>query len=346
MNDTEIIKLIKNLAEIPGPVGREENVQKAIETQWKKHGLQIRYDKVGNLYGRIHGEGPHWAIVGHADSIGFVVQQILTSGFVRMAFNTAATTPDARFLAGVPLEFVNENDEIILAYFGLRSGHLAGIEGKKEPVLFNDLFVDFGVDSYQDVRNLGIDVGTPAVFGTPIKQFQQNLVGKAMDNRVASTIQCILAKELQQQDSNPNITFISTVQEEIGMKGAASASKDSDFDGVINIDVGLTGDIPTAKEDHIPTKLGKGPIIIYKDFSIHYSKKIIQKLETSATKNQIPYQKAVFKNYNTDGQFFFMQGQPTSTVAIPCRYTHTYFETVRISDIEHTISLIVELFSS
>ncbi|MHA2307580.1 MAG: M42 family peptidase, partial [Candidatus Hodarchaeales archaeon] len=98
--------------------------------------------------------------------------------------------------------------------------HLAGIEGKKEPVLFRDLFVDLGVNSYEEVLDLGLDIGTPAAFGSPIEQFCENIVGKAMDNRIAGTIQTFLAMELQKMEKKPRVTLISTVQEELGMKGA------------------------------------------------------------------------------------------------------------------------------
>jgi putative aminopeptidase FrvX len=345
MKNKEILQKIRSLAEIPGPVGREERVQKFLETEWKKLGIKTEYDKIGNLYGNIEGKGKHRAIIGHADSIGFLVQHILPSGFVKMAFNTAATNPDARFLAGVPIEFLTSHETSIQGYFGLRSGHLAGIEGKKKPILFSDLFVDLGVDSSKEIHELGIDIGTPAVFATPIVQMQQNVVGKAMDNRVALAIQCILAREIIEMDSKPNLTFISTVQEELGMKGAAAAAKYFNFDEVINLDVGLTGDIPSSEKDYLPTKLGKGPIIVYKDFSIHYSYSLIQRIEETARKNDIIIQKAVFKNYNTDGMYFFMEGIPTSTIAIPCRYTHTNFETLRLSDIKNTISLVLGLLA-
>jgi len=347
LKEQEIFKFLKKLAEIPGPVGREEKVQNYLESQWEKLGITTRSDRIGNLYGEIEGEGSHWAIVGHADSIGFMVQQILPSGFLKMAFNTAATTPDARFLAGIPLEFLTTQDKIVIGYFGLRSGHLAGIEGKKKPVLFNDLFIDLGVESIDDVIDLGLDIGSPAVFGTPVMQIGKNVVGKAMDNRVAGTIQTFLGKLLQEKNNRPKVTLISTVQEEIGMKGAAAAAKEfSDYDGVINIDVGLTGDIPSSSDDYLPTRLGAGPILVYKDFSIHYSYSLIQKFEKSARKEQISYQKAVFKNYNTDGMYFFMQGCPTITVAVPCRYTHTNFETVRLIDIRHTLSLLTTFLTS
>jgi endoglucanase len=211
-------------------------------------------------------------------------------------------------------------------------------------VLFDDMFVDLGVDSEAAVKDLGVEIGTPAVFGSPIAFQGENIVGPSMDNRVAGTLQVALARGMGDAGNKPNLTLISTVQEEIGMKGAAAAAaRCKDFDWIVNIDVGLTGDIPGTAKDHIDTTLGKGPIIVYKDFSIHYSSELITRLEGIATKHDIPVQKAVFKNYRTDGMSFFMAGVPTCTIAIPCRYTHTNFETVRACDLMNALALLTAL---
>jgi len=343
--EKEIFKLLQQLVEIPGPVGREEAVQKYLQSKWNNYGFETEIDRIGNLYGHLKGDGQRWAIVSHADTIGFLVQQILPNGFLKMSFNTAATTPDARFLAGSPIRFLAQ-DHNPRGYFGLRSGHLAGIEGKKLPVLFDDLFVDLGVNSTEGVKKLGIDIGTSAVFDTLLQKFQDNIVGPSMDNRVGSLIQTLLARSIGDFDNSPDITLISTVQEEIGMKGASKAADYSTYDAVINLDVGLTGDIPTSHNDFLPTKLGSGTILVIKDFSIHYSFPLLSFIEKIAINNKIPIQKAVFRNYNTDGMHFFMRGQPTVSLGIPCRYTHTDFETVRISDIRHTLELLMKLISS
>lgn len=344
MDQTELYDLLKKLCEIPGPVGREEVVQSELKKNWEHAGFKTRYDKIGNLYSQREGHGKHWAIIGHADSIGFLVQQILPNGFLKLAFNTAATFPDARFLAGVPLRFITDKKQTVRGFFGLRSGHLAGIEGKKKPILFNELSVDIGVDSSEDVENLGIHIGTPAVFDVPVQKFQDNIVGPSMDNRISGTLQCAIANSVNTMPDPPRITLISTVQEEIGLKGAAAAANQQyDFDGVINIDVGLCGDFPGSDKDNLDTKLGEGPIILYKDFSIHYTYQLIGKLEKKASKIGISMQRGVFKNYGTDGAQFIMHGFPTAMIAVPCRYTHTYFETIRINDLLNTLRLLLEV---
>jgi putative aminopeptidase FrvX len=346
MNDKDVFALLKQLADIPGPVGHEDPVQQALEKDWKKQGIKTSRDKVGNLFGRVEGSGPHLAIIGHADSLGFIVQQILPDGFVKLAPNTAASPPDARFLPGVPLQFLTGEGGTVEGHFGLRSGHLVGSEGKKDPVVFDDMFIDLGLDSADAVRQVGIDIGTSAVYAVKTAQRQLNIVGPSMDNRVAGTMQCMLARALNENEDRPNLTFISTVQEEIGMKGASAAAKKVDCDAAIVVDVGIVGDIPTSKGDYMSTKLGAGPIVLYKDNSIHYSPDLIAKIEKKATKSNIPFQRGVFKNYSTDGVHFFQQGIPTAMIGVPCRYTHTPFETVRANDMVRTFDLLYRLIVS
>ena len=345
MYENDLFNKIKMFNETFGPVGREEQVQELVKKHWESFGIMTKFDKIGNLFGRIHGTGTHWAIVVHADSIGFIVQQVLENGFIKLAFNTAATTPDARFLAGVPLKFFTRKDTIVKGYFGLRSGHIAGIEGKVKPIHFKDLFVDIGVSTKQEAVELGVDIGTPAVFDIGVMKVQKNVVGPSMDNRIGLVVQSLLLEDLIKLDKKPNLTLISTVQEEMGLKGASAAAKSDRFDAVIVLDVGLTGDIPGTEKDFIPTSLGKGPIIVYKDFSVHYHDSLIKEIERLADTKTIPIQKAIFKNYRTDGELFVMEGHPTVMLAIPCRYTHTYFETVRKEDILNMVKLIIHLIT-
>lgn len=344
MKKSKIFTLIQSLTEFFGPVGYEFDVQNHAKKIYESFGLECELDTIGNLFAMIkdrNASSPKIAIVSHADEIGFLVKDILGNGFLKLAFNTAATTPDARFLAGKSLKILNSSGEFVEGFFGLRSGHIAGIEGKKRPILFQDMFVDVGCSTNQEVKKLGITIGSPAVFKKTTEAINNtnNIFGKSMDNRVGMAIQIALSEKIK--DSNKNITFISCVQEEIGMKGAANAAKRDHFDYVINVDVGLTGDIPGTKNDHIPVGLGKGPIIVIKDFSIHYNFEMINLFTEFAEKANIPYQRAVYDRYSTDGMEFFKHGMKTLTLGIPCRYTHTDFETINLEDVQNCINLIL-----
>ena len=92
--------------------------------------------------------------------------------------------------------------------------------------------------------------------------------------------------------------------------------------------------------------LGKGPVIVVKDNAMHYSHEIIKNLISVAEREGIPIQRAVYHNYTTDGVRFASEGQRTCVVAVPCRYSHSSFETLSLSDVEMSVQLILGYITS
>ena len=131
------------------------------------------------------------------------------------------------------------------------------------------------------------------------------------------------------------------MQEENGLIGAASVVDTLEFDLCINLDVGLTGDIPGPNAVDFPCKLGAGPILVYQDSSCHYSRTMIAELVGIAAANEIPVQQAVFQNYGSDGAALIRRGVETALLTYPTRYTHSPIETVDERDLEHCVDLIV-----
>jgi endoglucanase len=150
-----------------------------------------------------------------------------------------------------------------------------------------------------------------------------------------------VAEELAKLEKNarPTVTFVSTVMEELGAKGAAAVARDLNVDGVVILEIGLADDHPgTSGEAGI--SLGSGPVIVIKDTHLHYSHQQNQRLIDTAEKCEIPYQRAVFHNYMTDGVQMVAHGQVVSAIGIPCRYSHSSFETIKLEDVKNTIKLV------
>jgi endoglucanase len=73
---------------------------------------------------------------------------------------------------------------------------------------------------------------------------------------------------------------------------------------------------------------------------MHYTLKVIRMLEDVATERGIPFQRAVFLNYGSDGAAFIRNGVPTALLAPPIRYTHSVFETIDSDDLDWTLDLL------
>ena len=337
-----LFELLKVLSEIPGPVGREGLVQEKVKKHLVDLGLEVLQDKIGNLTATMAGTNKHYALVAHADEVGFLVSNIESSGFIRVKWNTASHMPDLRLLPGQHVVLMVD-DGMVPGVFCVKTAHIAGPEGKKQLPSYNEIFLDIGAFSAEEVEERGVHIGTPVLYDTVLRQNGHNVVGKSLDDRVGLTMMLILAKEFSKLAENrrPTLTFVSTVMEELGAKGAASVAKNLDVDGVIILDIGLADDHP-GTDGEACVALGKGPVIVVKDTQLHYSHEMIEKFIATAEKSNIPIQRAVYHNYATDGLQMVMQGQLVSTLAIPCRYSHSSFESLNLTDVENAIQLLMQ----
>jgi putative aminopeptidase FrvX len=338
----QLFNILKTLSETPGPVGREDFVQEKVKDHLMNLGLEVLQDKIGNLIATMTGTNKHYALVAHADEVGFLVSNIDSSGFIRVKWNTAGHMPDLRLLPGQHVMLMAD-DGMVPGVFCVKTAHIAGPEGKSQLPSYNEIFLDIGAFSAEEVEERGVHIGTPVLYDTVLKQNGHNVVGKSLDDRVGLTMMLILAKEFSElaEDERPTLTFVSTVMEELGAKGAASVARNLDVDGVIILDIGLADDHP-GTDGEAGVSLGKGPVVVVKDTQLHYSQEMIDRFIAIAEKNEIAIQRAVYHNYATDGLQMVLQGQLVSTLAIPCRYSHSSFESLNLTDVENAIRLLMQ----
>jgi endoglucanase len=336
-----LFNVLKTLSETPGPVGREGLVQEEVKKHLVSLGLEVSQDRIGNLTATMAGTNKHYALVAHADEVGFLVSNIDSSGFIRVKWNTAGPMPDLRLLPGQRVVLMAD-DEMVPGVFCVKTAHIAGPEGKKKLPSYSEIFLDIGAVSAEEVAERGVHIGTPVLYDTVLRQNGHNVVGKSLDDRIGLTMMIVLAEEFSEIDENERLTltFVSTVMEELGAKGAASVAKTLDVEGVIILEIGLADDHP-GTDGEAGVSLGKGPVIVVKDTQLHYSHEMVERLTATAEKSDIPFQRAVYHNYATDGLQMAMQGQLVSTVAIPCRYSHSSFESLNLADVENAIQLLM-----
>jgi putative aminopeptidase FrvX len=336
----QIIDLLKTLSATPGPVGREDLVQEIMKRELGNYCEHVDTDKIGNLIATLEGSKQHYAIVAHADEVGFLVSQIDERGFIHAKWNTQGHMPDLRLLPGQWVLIMTDKG-LIPGCFAVKTAHIAGEEGKTRIPTYEEVFLDIGFGSREEVEEYGIHIGDPIIYAAPVEKVGHNLCGKSMDDRIGLVIMILLAQIISKIPAakRPKITFVSTVMEELGARGAAAIARDLDVDGVLILDIGLADDYPGTKGE-AGVALGKGPVMVIKDNAMHYSHRLIQEILNTAEKEEIPVQRAVFHNYVTDGVQFAAQGQMTAVIAVPCRYSHSSFETINLKDVEMLLHLI------
>jgi len=229
--------------------------------------------------------------------------------------------------------------------FATASGHVVG---NRDSTTFryewNDWFIDIGVASREAALALGVRPGARVIWNPSIRRLgPTHIVGKAMDDRVALAIATLAGEELatRRDDLAYEVWLVSTIQEENGLIGASSVFDEIAFDRCVNLDVGLTGDIPGPDPRDFPSKLGAGPIVVHQDASVHYSRRLADELVAAAEAHAIPVQQAIFQSYGSDGAQLIRRGVETGLLTYPTRYTHSPIETVDENDVRACVDLLV-----
>jgi putative aminopeptidase FrvX len=329
---------LRTLTGLPAPTGQEERVIDWLADEWAGRGTLTR-TPVGNLLLHLPGSGPRVLVAAHADELSLIVRSINAEGFLRVLPGERDTFLPPHF-PGAPLR--------ILADGGERPGVLATTTGhaltpeqrERTRWSWDDVFVDTGL-GWEETVEAGIRIGTRMVWDAPLRRMGRLLVGKALDDRLGIAVLVELARRLDRERLRFDVTLAATVQEEIGMLGAASLARDGRaFDIGVIIDNGLAGDIPTVSVEHVPVRLGGGPALIHRDSSAHYSRRLIGELRGAAAAAGVPVQEAVLFNYSSDGAGLVRQGMETALVAPPIRYSHSPFEAMDPADLENTVRML------
>lgn len=329
--------------EIPGPTGREERVMEWLRQRWEPRAQRVWLSKVGNLLAHVGGSGPKLLIQGHADELSFTVKSIDAQGFLWLSSGQApAGIPGKRFPVGHPA-LVVARDALVEGLFAAASGHiLTPQQRERDKVDWDDVFVDIGASSRDEALGMGVHIGASVIWNPPVRRLGNRIYGKAIDDRVALSLMTDLLETVDPDELTYDLYFAATVQEEIGRMGAFSLRADVDADLAIAIDNGLVGDIPTVAERNMPTVLGGGPTLVYKDAHVHYDVRLIDALTGIATDCDIPVQHAVYEHIGSDGSALIAQGIPTALLGPSTRYTHSAFEMIDARDLDASLRLLRE----
>lgn len=344
-----MFELVKTLTELIGPTGREAPVQEWIADRWRGLDLEVATTPIGNVLARLGGEGPKLLVGAHADEISFRVKSIDPGGFLWLTAGRGRgeQRPPEPVPLGLPAAVVTSAG-IVQGTFVSATGHVLTRQQREHyehhGLDWMDFYVDLGARTRADVEALGVHPGLPVVNMVATRRTGKNIVGKAMDDRVALAIMTEMARRVDRARLRYDVWFGSTVMEEIGLIGARSAIRGFDL-GVI-LEVGLAGDVPLVDERQMPVGLGRGPVLVHKDMDVPYSAGLTEELIRCASAADLPVQHAVFQNFASDGREWLQEGVPTAMVAFPCRYTHSPYETVDEADLEACVGLLSAFLTS
>ncbi len=151
-----------------------------------------------------------------------------------------------------------------------------------------------------------------------------------------------LLKELK-SDSLPNVLYSgATVQEEVGLRGAATAANMIKPDLFYALDASPANDATGGKDAF--GQLGKGALLRIFDRSMvtHYGMREFI-LDTAETHN-IPYQYFISQGGTDAGRVHITgEGVPSAVIGICARYIHTSASIIHIDDYAAAKELLIKL---
>lgn len=321
MND-----LMNKLLKTSSPSGNEENIQNVISDEIVDYVDSLYKDPLGNLIAIKNGDSDKKIMFcAHSDEIGVIVTNIDDNGFIRIAPIGGVNVHTSLYQR---IEFLNGVKGIV--------AYDENVE-KIDKLKFSNLYVDIGSSSKEETEKL-IKIGDVAVFSGEISATDKYITSKSLDDKIGVYILINVIKSLK--NTKNTLYFVFSVQEELGLRGAKTATFGIEPDIAIAVDVTDTGDTPNCKD--FAVKTGRGPAIKIKDNSVICSKNVCDYLKNIAKENNIPYQLEVLQAGGTDAGAIHLtrEGVYTGAISIACRYIHTPAETASIADIENAIKLI------
>lgn len=324
----------------PSPTGFESSGQQMWLDYIKPYIDSYFTDTYGTVVGVINPEAKYKVVIeAHADEISWFVHYITKDGFIYLRRNGGSDhqiAPSKRVL-------IQTEKGPVKAVFGWPAIHTRS-NGEEKPPKAENIFLDCGCTSKEEVEALGVEVGCVATYEDEfIFLNDKYFVGRALDNRIGGFMIAEVAKMLKENKNSLDygLYIVNAVQEEVGLRGAQMIANNIEPDVAIITDV--CHDTQTPMIDKIKQgdlSSGAGPVLTY---GPSIQNNLLKLILDQAKKNDISIQKsAASRSTGTDTDAFAYSGKgiASALISLPLRYMHTTVEMTHKKDVKDVIQLI------
>ena len=331
-------EFLESLLTTASPSGFETAGQRVWIDYVSEFADEVTTDDYGNAVA-VHegsGDGPEIAFSGHADEVGFIVRDIDDNGFIRMSRIGGS---DRTISQGQHVT-IHADDGPVQGVVGQTAIHLRDTGSEEYPDIAEQ-FIDIGVTDGDDAGEL-VEVGDPITFSSECYELQgDRLTARGMDNRVGVWSAAEGLRRAVAADVDATVYAVSTVQEEVGVKGAQMVGFDLDPDAAIAVDVTHATDNPDVPGDKQgPVELGGGPVVS-RGSANH--PRVVDLAREAAADAEIEIQlQATGTRTGTDADGFYTSrsGIPALNIGLPNRYMHTPVEVIDTADLDAVAALL------
>jgi len=338
---TESFAFLSSLVAAPSPSGYEQPAQRVFRSYIEPFAA-VTSDVLGNVYGCIEGKGaerPRVMLVGHSDEIGLQVRYIDDNGFLCFG---AIGGVDAHLTPGQRVT-VQSGTGAVAGVIGRKPIHLMEAKDRDSVTKLENQYIDIGAADRKEAEKL-VRIGDPVTFAGTLERLHGNRVtSRGFDDKAGSFVVAEVLRQVAAARKRLPVDLygVSSVQEEIGLRGGTTSSYTVNPDVGICVEVDFATDQPDVEKKHNgDVKLGKGPVL---PRGANINPALFELLAATAAESKIPVQfSGIPRATGTDANVMQISrnGVATALVKIPLRYMHTPVEVLDLSDLDHAVKLI------
>ena len=336
--DKAALAFLEKLVTTPSPSGYEQPAQKLMRERMGTFADGVSTDVHGNVIAALNPKAPlRVMLAGHVDEIGLMVKNITKEGYLYVA-QIGGIDP---VVAVAQRVVVHGPKGGVPGVIGRKAIHLTDTEERGKPMKIHQLWIDIGAKDKKDAEKV-VRIGDPITFDVGFTRLRGTLVAaRAFDDRMGAFVVAETLRKLKGKKLAVAVYAVSTVQEEIGLRGARTSAFGVDPHAGIAIDVGHATDTPGVDKnrdgDHA---CGKGPIVTR---GANINPVLHGRIVAAATKAKIAIQhEGAPGGTGTDANAIQLTraGVAAALVAVPCRYMHSPCEVISLKDLDATSTLL------
>jgi tetrahedral aminopeptidase len=335
---------LRELLETPSPSGYERPIQDVVRRWAAPLADEVQTDRHGNVAAVLFPQGSAAGalkvmLAGHCDQIGLMIQYVDSEGYL---YVQPIGGWDVSILLGQYLTVWAAGGPI-QGVLSRKAPHLLTNEERNKVPQFHDLWLDIGARNKEEADQL-VRPGDPVTISLGYRPLRNNMAASpAMDDKVGLWVVMEALRLLKDRERQAAVYAVSTVQEEIGLRGATTSTYGIDPHIGIAVDVCHATDTPGNDKKQLgDIKLGAGPVLFR---GPNINPRVLDELEAAAKRAGVPVQvRGVPKATGTDANAIQITraGVATGLVGIPNRYMHSPVEVVHLDDLSNAAKLLAE----
>jgi putative aminopeptidase FrvX len=268
MDREQMLDLLSELIACHSPAGEEREIDALVRRKFEAAGGRVWQDGATNLYAHLPGPGTKIMVCAHKDEIGMAITAVEETGRLRVE-NCGGARP-WKYGEG-PVDVIADDGSLLRGVLSVgsvhtKSGPIPELD-QNRPLTWDLMTIFTGLER-EALAAKGIHVGSRAVVARERKQVQRlgsYIASFALDDRMGlvAIIAALHAMASEQQpDAGPDLYFVATHGEEVGMLGAVRAAQ--------LIQPQLCVALDTSPVAHgTPLSLDARPVVWYRERAYH-----------------------------------------------------------------------------